>query len=211
MEDLFAHDRLARPPLDAATGRRGWLRHVAVLAHHRHSAWLLAAVAFADSSFLPLPPDLLLIPMSLMRPERMRFLMIVCTAASSLGAALGYLIGWGLWSSVGTWLVNFYGCQQGFAAYQELVAHWGMPIIIAKAFTPIPFKIAAIAAGVGAMNPWAFIVAAIAGRALHFAMLAGLLAMFGARFMALVARYERPLAIASVVVVVAVALAWSFR
>ena len=211
MENLFAPDRRLRPPIDTGTAQRGWLRHVAALANHRHSTWLLAAVAFADSSFLPVPPDLLLIPMVLMQPQRMRFLMIVCTAASALGAVLGYAIGWGLWSTVGIWLVEFYDCQQSFAAFQHLVAEWGMPIIIAKAFTPIPFKIAAIAAGVGGMDPWAFMVAAIVGRALHFAMVAGLLMLFGARLLALVVRYERPLAFASVIVVIGVALVFYLR
>jgi membrane protein YqaA with SNARE-associated domain len=213
MENPYADGRLALPHLgQAGTGtRRGWLRHVAALANHRHSTWLLAAVAFADSSFLPVPPDLLLVPMLLMRPERTRFLMVVCTVASTLGAALGYVIGWGLWSTVGVWLVEFYNCQASFAAYQHLVAEWGVPIIIVKAFTPIPFKIAAIAAGVGAMNPWSFMAAALAGRAVHFAMVAILLALFGARMLAFITRYERPLAVASVVVLIGVAVAYYLR
>src|SRR5579864_1836497 len=108
----------------AASAHRGWRRRVAALADHRSSTWILAAVAFADSSFLPLPPDLLFVPLSLLRPERMRFLATVCIAASSLGAGLGYLIGWGLWSTIGLWLVDFYHCQESFAAYQHLVARW---------------------------------------------------------------------------------------
>ena len=212
MVNLHAGSRLVRPEISAVPPYRGWRRRVAALADHRGSIWALAAVAFADSSFLPLPPDLLFVPLSLLRPERMRFLAIVCIAASSLGAGLGYLIGWGLWSTIGLRLVAFYGDQQSFAAYQHLVAQWGTAIIIAKAFTPLPFKIAAIAAGVGDMNPWAFIAAAIASRALHFAMLAGLLTLFGARIMTLVARYERRLAILSVVVaVIGVAIAWYLR
>src|SRR5712691_12033024 len=98
--------------ISAAPAHRGWLRHVSALSNHRRSTWLLAAIAFADSSFLPVPPDLLLIPMILLRPERMRFLVIVCTVASALGAILGYLIGWGLGSTVGVWLVEIYGCEE---------------------------------------------------------------------------------------------------
>jgi membrane protein YqaA with SNARE-associated domain len=195
----------------AAATHRGWLRHFAALAGHRRSTWLLAAVAFADSSFLPIPPDLLLIPMSLARPERTRFLMIVCIAASSLGAVLGYLIGWGLWSTVGMRLVEFYGCEQNFAAFQHLVAEWGVPVIVVKAFTPIPFKIAAIAAGVASMNPFAFMAATVVGRALHFGMVALLLAVFGARVMALLSRYERKLAILSLVAVIGGAVFWYLK
>src|SRR5216684_6849328 len=165
--------------MDAVAAPRGWLHRVMALSGHRHGTRLLAAIAFADSSFLPIPPDLLLVPMSLMRPERMRALIIVCIVASSLGAVLGYLIGWGLWSSVGVRLVEFYGCEQTFAAYQHLVEQWGVAIILTKAFTPIPFKIAAIAAGVASMNPLSFITATIVGRALHFAMVGVLIAVFG--------------------------------
>src|SRR5437764_1004317 len=81
--------------------RRRALRHVAAMSNHRYSTWMLFAIAFADSSFLPVPPDLLLIPMSLLRPERMRLLVVVCILGSSLGAVAGYLIGYGLWSLIG--------------------------------------------------------------------------------------------------------------
>ena len=197
--------------ISAAPAHRGWLRHVSALSNHRRSTWLLAAIAFADSSFLPVPPDLLLIPMILLRPERMRFLVIVCTVASALGAILGYLIGWGLWSAVGVRLVEFYGCEESFAAFQQLVDQWGFPVIVVKAFTPIPFKIAAIAAGVAAMNPLSFITAAIIGRAVHFGMVALLLLLFGARLMTLVTRYERKLVIGSIVAAIGVAVFWYLR
>jgi membrane protein YqaA with SNARE-associated domain len=191
-----------------SAARGGWLRHVSALSNHRYSTWLLAAIAFADSSFLPIPPDLLLVPMILFRPERIRLLLVICTVASSLGAALGYLIGYGLWSVIGQPLVDFYGYAEGFAAYQRLVDNWGVWIIIAKAFTPLPFKIAAIAAGVAAMDPVAFMLASIFGRALHFAMVGGLLVLFGGRVLALVERYERPFAVISVVVLIGLAVAF---
>src|SRR5260370_42668345 len=98
--------------MDAVAAPRGWLHRVTVLSGHRHGTRLLAAIAFADSSFLPIPPDLLLVPMVLFRPERMRALIIVCIVGSSLGAVLGYLIGWGLWSSVGGRLAGCYGCRR---------------------------------------------------------------------------------------------------
>lgn len=189
----------------------GWRRHVAAWSAHRYGTWLVAAVAFADSSFLPLPPDLLLVPMCLMRPERIRFLLVLCTLASALGALFGYLIGYELWSVIGARLVAFYGYEHAFAAYQGLFARWGVAIIIVKGFTPIPFKIAAIAAGVAAMNPLSFIVAAILGRALHFAMLGWLLTMFGGRLAEFVARYERRLAILSLLVVIGGAVVYCLR
>jgi len=126
---------------------------------------VLAAIAFADSSFLPIPPDLLLVPMALVRPKQIWTLSLICTVASSLGAVVGYLIGYGLWSVIGVPLVELYGYGNGFAAYQQLIEKWGVWIIIAKSLTPVPFKIMAIAAGVAAMSPTAFLASAVAGRA----------------------------------------------
>jgi membrane protein YqaA with SNARE-associated domain len=190
----------------ASAKRGGWLRRVAALSNHRYGTWMLFAIAFADSSFLPLPPDLMLVPMCLLQPRRLRFLMCVCIVGSSLGAIVGYLIGYGLWSLIGERLMELYGYGEKFVAYQQLVEEWGFTVIILKAFTPIPFKIAAIAAGVAAMNPVIFMLATVLGRTLHFAMVAGLLMLFGARITALVARYERPLALLSLLVLIVVAL-----
>jgi membrane protein YqaA with SNARE-associated domain len=192
--------------------RSGWLRHVSAWSNHRYSTWLLAAVAFADSSFLPIPPDLLLVPMILIRPERTLWFLVVCILGSSAGAAVGYLIGYELWSVIGEPLVEFYGYADGFRSYQRLVNDWGVWIIIVKAFTPLPFKIAAIAAGVAAMNPVYFMLAAIFGRALHFAMVGALLTFYGGRILALLGRFERPFAVISVLVVIAlVVVAYHLR
>jgi membrane protein YqaA with SNARE-associated domain len=210
LRTFFSRQGAPAPPRPAApeapVEHRGWLGRIGALAAHRHGRLALGAIAFADSSFLPVPPDLLLVPMVLFRPEQVRLLLIICTVASSLGAALGYLIGYGLWSTIGGPLVDFYGYADQFTAYQQLVAAWGFWIIIAKAFTPIPFKIAAIAAGVAAMDPVTFMVATVLGRAVHFAMVGGLLVLCGARILALIARYERMLALASILVLLAAAV-----
>ncbi len=186
----------------------GWLRRVAALSRHRHSRIALGAVAFADSSFLPVPPDLLLVPMILFRRERVRLLLLICILGSSLGAVLGYLIGYELWRTVGAPLVQFYGYADRFAAFQHLIAIWGVWIIVAKAFTPIPFKIAAIGAGVAMMDPVSFMVAAVVGRSLHFAMVGAVLTVCGGRVAALMTRYERPLAITAAFVLIGLVAAW---
>src|SRR5947207_14843078 len=102
----------------ATAARGGWLRYVAAWAHHRYSTWALGAVAFADSSFLPIPPDLLLVPMTLLRPERVRLLLLICLVGSSLGAIVGYIIGYALWNTIGLPLVELYGYTERFARYQ---------------------------------------------------------------------------------------------
>lgn len=197
--------------LEASVARGGWLRHVAAWAHHRHGPWALGSVAFADSSFLPIPPDLLLVPMALLRPERIKALLLICVVGSSLGAILGYVIGYGLWSSIGLPMVELYGYTENFAAYQRLVAEWGVAVIIVKAFTPVPFKIAAIAAGIAAMDPFAFMFATIVGRTLHFAMVGAVLVFCGPRIMAFVTRYERPFLLGSLLALIVAAIVFHFR
>ena len=190
----------------AAGGRRG--RFVEAAQRSRFAVWALAAIAFADSSFLPIPPDLLLVPLALVRRQQLWSLSTICVVASSLGAVFGYAIGYGLWSVVGARLVEVYGYSDGFAIYRGLVERWGACIIIAKAFTPVPFKIMAIAAGVAAMNPVVFIAATVVGRALHFAMVAALIKILGDRVRVLIVNYERPLVMISVLVVVVLAVAY---
>src|SRR5437588_1003582 len=197
--------------ISATVARGGWLGYVAAWAHHRYSSWALGAIAFADSSFLPIPPDILLVPMILLRPERIWRFLLICTLFSSLGAVLGYLIGYAFWGAVGLPLVELYGYTESFTVYQQLVAEWGVCIIIAKAFTPIPFKIAAIGAGVAAMDPLVFMAAAVVGRSLHFAMVGVAILLFGERVMTMVERYERQFAIVSVAVLAAVGLVFAFR
>lgn len=192
----------------AARGRRA--RYIEAIQQSRFAVWVLAAIAFADSSVLPIPPDLLLVPLALVRRQQIWALSVVCIVASSLGAMLGYTIGYSLWSLAGARLVEFYGYSDGFAMYRGLVERWGACIIIAKAFTPVPFKIMAIAAGVAAMDPLVFIIATVVGRALHFAMVAILISLLGDRLSALVANYERPLAV-SVLAIVVLAIAYYLR
>src|SRR5262252_9485055 len=110
--------------------------YMQAVSQHRYATWVLAAIAFADSSILPLVPDLLLVPMALTQPERIWRFSLICTIASSLGAVVGYLIGHELWNLFGAQLVEFYGYSEGFATYRHLVEQWGIWIIIAKAFTP---------------------------------------------------------------------------
>jgi membrane protein YqaA with SNARE-associated domain len=197
--------------MTATAARGGLLRHIAAFSNHRSSTWLLAAIAFADSSCLPIPPDILLVPMILMRPERMRLLVIVCTIASTLGAAVGYLIGSTLWRVIGQPLIEMYGYVDAFNTFQHWVAEYGFGIIVLKAFTPIPFKIAAIAAGAVAMDPSSFMLATVLGRGVHFAMVAALLVFCGPRLMVLISRYERKAIIACLLLVVALVVAFHFR
>jgi membrane protein YqaA with SNARE-associated domain len=207
----FSDEDVVTGEIVAPVTRSRLVRYVKTFSEHRYGRWVLAAIAFADSSFLPIPPDLLLVPMALVRPKQIWALSLICTVASSLGAVVGYLIGYGLWSLVGVPLVELYGYGNGFTAYQHLIEKWGVWIIIAKSLTPVPFKIMAIAAGVAAMSPTAFLASAVAGRALHFAIVATLIALWGDRVMGLLSRYGRALAIISLLGLIGIAVVQHLR
>ena len=114
----FSNEDVVTGEIVAPVTRSRLVRYVKTFSEHRYGRWVLAAIAFADSSFLPIPPDLLLVPMALVRPKQIWALSLICTVASSLGALVGYLIGYGLWSLVGVPLVELYGYGNGFTARQ---------------------------------------------------------------------------------------------
>lgn len=171
--------------------REVWLRRADAFSDSKWGVGLLALISFADSSVLPVMPDLLLVPMLLLRPDRWLKLSLACVIASSVGGLVGYGIGHLAWAAVGQALVDMYGQAEHFRRYQHLVEHWGVWIIIAKSFTPIPYKFIAIAAGVASMNLWTFTIATVLGRALHFAIITALAVCWGQQVLHLIEKYER--------------------
>ena len=117
----------------------------------------MGAVSFAESSFFPVPPDVMLIPMSLARPERAWFYALVCTVTSVLGGIVGYAIGALLYDSLGQWLIQIYGLSGKVEAFRASYAEWGAWIIIGKGLTPIPYKLVTITSGFADYNIWLFI------------------------------------------------------
>ncbi|MBV8428316.1 MAG: DedA family protein [Hyphomicrobiales bacterium] len=144
-----------------------------------HAMWVMAAISFADSSFLPLPPDFLLIPMSVARPKRALTYAIVCTIASVAGAVLGYAIGAFLWDTLGQWIIKIYGLQGKVGTFRELYAQWGAWVIIIKGFTPIPYKLVTIVSGFAGYNFTAFILLSLITRGARFLAIAVVLNRFG--------------------------------
>ncbi|MBV8917835.1 YqaA family protein [Bradyrhizobium sp.] len=194
-----------------SNNREVWLRRAEAFSDSRSGVVVLASIAFADSSVLPVVPDLLLIPMLLLRPDRTFSLTATCVVASSIGALVGYGIGHIAWASLGETLVKMYGQADNIQRYQRLVEDWGLWIIIAKSFTPIPFKFIAIAAGVASMNLLTFTAATVIGRALHFAILALLVASWGQQFLQLVAKYERWLLGFGIIGAISLGIAYATR
>jgi membrane protein YqaA with SNARE-associated domain len=157
-----------------------------------YALWILTAVSFAESSFFPVPPDIMLLPMSLAQPRRAWVYASVCTLASVAGGLLGYAIGALLYDSVGQWLINVYGLAGKVEAFRESYARWGAIIILAKGLTPIPYKLVTITSGFAGYNIWLFILFSIITRGARFFIEAVVLNRFGD---AIRAEIERRLAL----------------
>lgn len=150
-------------------------------AHKPHAMWSMGAIAFAESSFFPLPPDVMLIPMSLARPERAYVMALWCTVASVAGGLVGYAIGALLYDSVGQWLIQLYGYADKIDAFRDAYAQWGAWIILLKGLTPIPYKVVTITSGFADYNLGLFVVFSIVARGTRFFTLAFLLHRYGER------------------------------
>ncbi len=150
-------------------------------AYKPFAAWIMGIVSFVESSFFPVPPDVMLIPMSLARPEKAYSYAFLCTWTSVAGGILGYAIGAILYDSVGTWLISLYGYGDKVEAFREAYAQYGMWIILLKGLTPIPYKIVTITSGFAGYDILLFIVFSLITRAGRFYMLAFLLHRYGAK------------------------------
>lgn len=139
----------------------------------------LGVVSFAESSFFPVPPDVLLIPMVLARRDRAWAIAMVCTATSVAGGILGYFIGYYLFESLGRWLIAAYGLEHQAEQFQTFYAAWGLWVILIKGLTPIPYKLVTIVSGAAHFDIGVFIAASALTRGLRFFIVAGLLRQFG--------------------------------
>ncbi len=162
----------------------------------------LIAVSFAESSFFPVPPDTVLIPMVLAQRKRAFTLALWCTAASVAGGIFGYAIGAALYDSVGQWIVNFYGYGDKVEAFRETYAAWGAWIILIKGLTPIPYKLVTIASGFAGYNFGLFVLLSIITRGLRFFLVAGLLYLYGEPIRGFLERRLEAVALATAVLIV---------
>jgi membrane protein YqaA with SNARE-associated domain len=151
-----------------------------------HAAWIMGAVSFAESSFFPVPPDIMLIPMALARPDRAWFYATVCTLSSVAGGMLGYFIGAELYGSVGLWLIQLYGYGDKVEAFREAYAQYGGWIILLKGFTPIPYKLVTIVSGFAGFNFGWFVLLSLVTRGARFFLEAALLRRFGPQARAII-------------------------
>jgi membrane protein YqaA with SNARE-associated domain len=146
-----------------------------------HAAWLLGAVSFAESSFFPVPPDIMLIPMTLARPDRAYFFAGLCTVSSVIGGLFGYFIGAALYDTLGHWLIQLYGYGDKVEAFRAAYAQYGALIILLKGLTPIPYKIVTITSGFAGFNLGLFVLMSLITRGMRFFVEAFLLHRYGKR------------------------------
>jgi len=150
------------------------------IAAHKNAAWFLSGIAFAESSFFPIPPDITLIPMCIAKREKAFFYATITTIASVLGGLFGYSIGCFLFETVGKTILEFYSLFSQFDHFQSMYNEYGGWIVFAGGFTPIPYKVITIASGVAKMNLALFFIVSTIGRSLRFYLEAALLWKFGA-------------------------------
>jgi len=156
------------------------------LAARPSAPYALAAVSFSESSFFPVPPDVMLVPMMLARPDKAWFYALICTITSVLGGILGYVIGLVLYDSIGAWLFRLYGLAEGAEAFRHAYAEYGHWVILLKGLTPIPYKLVTITSGFANYHLGWFIVLSVLTRGARFFIIALLMSKFGPRIKSII-------------------------
>ncbi len=158
-------------------------------AQHKNAKWYLSLISFAESSFFPIPPDILLIPMALASKARALFYAFMCTLFSVLGGILGYAIGYFFYNSVGIYIIDFYDLENSFNIFENYYKEFGILIVLGAGITPFPYKFITIASGVFGLNIFLFIIVSIIGRGLRFYLIAILLYFFGEKIKLIIDKY----------------------
>jgi membrane protein YqaA with SNARE-associated domain len=139
----------------------------------------MGVIAFAESSFFPIPPDVMLVPMVLANRRKAFVIAAVCTVCSVLGGLLGYAIGFYFFETIGAWVVKTYGLQSGLEKFRQGFDQYGIWIILIKGLTPIPYKLVTIASGAAHFDLFTFVWASIVTRGIRFFAVSALLWKFG--------------------------------
>jgi len=176
-----------------------WMMNMA--AHGRAKTALLV-VAFVESSFFPIPPDIMLIPMVLAKRSQAWLIAAVATIGSVIGGLLGYAIGFFLFDAVAQPMLEFYGYLDKFQSFKDQYNDYGAWIVFIAGVTPFPYKVITIASGATALNLQVFIIASIIARAIRFFAVAGLLYLFGEQIREFIERWFNLLAVVFTVLLV---------
>ncbi|MFZ0483401.1 MAG: YqaA family protein [Desulfobacterales bacterium] len=177
-----------------------WVLH---WAETPYGSWALFLLAFSESSFFPIPPDILLIALAVAIPKKSLKYALICSAGSVLGGCFGYLIGWQFMASIGTRIVDFYGLTAKVKYIEVLYNKYDAWAVAIAGFTPIPYKVFTIAAGAFKINFSVFVVASLVSRSARFFIVGGLIYIFGPSIQSFIDKYFNVLAIAFTVLLIA--------
>ena len=164
-------------------------------AEHKNAKWYLSLISFAESSFFPIPPDILLIPMALASKTKALLYAFICTLSSVLGGVFGYAIGYFFFNSIGLYIVEFYHLENSFNIFENYYKEFGILIVLGAGITPFPYKFITIASGVFGLNIYLFVTVSIIGRGLRFYLIAILLYFFGEKIKLFIDKYFNILSI----------------
>ena len=162
---------------------------------HPKAIWFLGLISFSESSFFPIPPDIILIPMIIAKRVNAFFYAIICTLSSVIGGIVGYCIGFFFFNSLGLLIINYYGLQNLFTNFEKYYQLYGVWIVLGAGFTPFPFKFITIASGFFGFNIFIFTLASLIARGFRFFLIALLLKLFGQSIEKLIDKYFNLLAI----------------
>ncbi|MBW2740161.1 MAG: DedA family protein [Deltaproteobacteria bacterium] len=177
-----------------------WVLH---WAETPYGSWALFVLAFCESSFFPVPPDVLLIALAVSIPKKSFKYALICTAGSLIGGCLGYLIGWQFMITVGEKIIQFYGLTHKMQYIKDLYMQYDAWAIGIAGFTPIPYKVFTISAGAFDINFTVFIIASAVSRAARFFLVGWLIYLFGPKIKFFIDKYFNILAITFVVLLIA--------
>ena len=177
-----------------------WVLH---WAETPYGSWALFLLAFCESSFFPIPPDILLIGLAVAIPKRSFRYALICSAGSVLGGCFGYLIGWQFMAGIGERIIAFYGLTQKIDYIQSLYMAYDAWAIGIAGFTPIPYKVFTISAGAFHINFMVFVIASVVSRSARFFLVGGLIYVFGPKIQAFIDKYFNVLAVVFTVLLVA--------
>ena len=180
-----------------------WVIH---FANTKHGTTALFCLSFAESSFFPVPPDVLLGPLALGAPKKWFRFALACSIASILGGILGYCIGMFLWEAIGPWAYAHLGgiglTEENFVKFRNWYDKYDFWIVFTCGFTPLPYKVCTISAGVAGINPIGFIIASAVSRSARFFMVAGLFGWKGEKMRPFIEKYFNWFSLAFVVLLI---------
>jgi membrane protein YqaA with SNARE-associated domain len=167
-----------------------------------YGSWALFILAFSESSFFPIAPDVLLIALAVAKPQRAFHYALICSIGSVLGGCLGYLIGWQFMASVGGKIVELYGLGNKMQQIESLYNQYDAWAVGIAGFTPIPYKVFTIAAGVFKINFFVFMLASLVSRSARFFIVGSLIYLFGPKIQKFIDRYFNILAVVFTILLV---------